>query len=74
MDNQHQKITGYRDLSQTEIDLMNVVKEAGKNLNEIINELAVVECIDKRWLSIGKTDLQKGLMAVVRSIARPESF
>lgn len=26
MENQHRKITGYRDLSQTEIDLMNTIK------------------------------------------------
>lgn len=27
-----------------------------------------------RWLSIGKTDLQTGLMALTRSIAQPGSF
>ena len=27
MENQHKKITGYRDLSQAEIDLMNEVKD-----------------------------------------------
>lgn len=29
MQNQHQKITGYRDLSQAEIDLMNAIKAHG---------------------------------------------
>ncbi|MBC4892321.1 hypothetical protein H8L28_26810, partial [Klebsiella pneumoniae] len=29
---------------------------------------------DKRWLAIGKTDLQKGFMAVIRSIAKPTTF
>lgn len=28
----------------------------------------------RRWLAIGKTDLQKGIMAVIRSVARPGSF
>ena len=30
--------------------------------------------IDGRGLAIGTTDLQKDFMAVIRSIARPESF
>lgn len=34
MDNQHRKITGYRDLSEQEIDLMNVIKAFGKAANE----------------------------------------
>lgn len=29
MDNQHKIISGYRDLSQTEIDLMNKIKAFG---------------------------------------------
>lgn len=32
MENQHRKITGYRELSQTEIDLMNRIKEKGAEL------------------------------------------
>lgn len=34
MDNQHRKITGYRDLSQQEIDMMNVIKAFGKAAEE----------------------------------------
>jgi hypothetical protein len=40
MENQHQKITGYRDLSQTEIDLMNKIKALGATLEEHIAEVA----------------------------------
>lgn len=29
---------------------------------------------DPRWFAIGQTDLQKGFMAVIRAIARPETF
>ena len=74
MDNQHKKIKGYRDLSQVEIDLMNGVKELGPKIDSVIKALVELESNDKRWISIGKTDLQKGLMALVRSIAQPESF
>lgn len=39
MKNQHQKITGYRDLSQAEIDLMNKIKAHGKATQELIGEV-----------------------------------
>ena len=74
MENQHKKIKGYRDLSQTEIDLMNEVKEKGAELGELVEKLMATDGLDKRWINIGKTDLQTGLMALVRGIAQPESF
>lgn len=74
MDNQHRKISGYRELSQDEIDLMNKVKEKGPELMGLIDLLTANPDTDKRWLAIGKTHLQEGLMALTRSIARPEFF
>ena len=74
MENQHRKISGYRELSQSEIDKINTVKSMGITLGQLIDELEKMPDIDKRWLAIGKTDLQKGLMAVTRSIAKPEFF
>jgi len=74
MKDQHTKIKGYRDLSQEEIDLMNESKELASKVGELIERLEDIESIDKRWLDIGKTDLQKGFMSLVRSIAKPESF
>ena len=80
MDNQHKKIKGYRDLTQEEIDLMNESKALAAQVGEFINKLentnvergAVVA--DVGWLMTAKTDLQKGFMALTRSIAKPESF
>lgn len=74
MDNQHRLITGYRELSQDEINLMNEIKQAGKDLGDLIATLKQLPGIDQRWVSIGATDLQKGLMALTRAVARPESF
>lgn len=71
---QQAKITGYRTLSADEITLMNDVKAEGVALEKLIAKLRNLETIDQRWLSIGTTDLQKGLMAVVRSIAKPTTF
>lgn len=74
MDNQHEKIKGYRDLSQEEIDKMNEVKELGNKLGELISSLESIDSIDKSWLQIGKINLQTGVMQVVRSIAQPTTF
>lgn len=74
MDNQHRKIKGYRELNQEEIDAMNEVKATGIKLGELVEKLENNKDLDQRWLEIGKTDLQKGLMALTRAIAKPEFF
>lgn len=114
MENQHQKIKGYRDLSQEEIDLMNRIKEKGTELLALQAELVgrldtdsevklaearqsikgaeyegrpytvyngnSDECHEYRrfeaaeplrWAAIAKTDIQQGIMALVRAIAQP---
>jgi len=74
MENQHKKIKGYRDLSQQEIDDMNESKELAAQVGNLIEKLESINSIDKRWLAIAKTDLQKGFMSLVRSIAQPTTF
>lgn len=74
MENQHQKIKGYRDLSQAEIDLMNEIKSKGAELGELVAKLRATDGLDQRWVSIGATDLQTGLMALTRGVAQPTSF
>jgi hypothetical protein len=74
MENQHRSIKGYRELSQVEIDLMNVIKEQGVRLGELVEALKNNADTDKRWVSIGATELQQGLMALTRSVAKPSFF
>lgn len=74
VDNQHQKIKGYRDLSEEEIALMNEAKELAAKCGELIDRLNNISGLDQRWISIGKTDLQKGFMSVIRGIAQPTTF
>lgn len=81
VDNQHQKIKGYRDLSEAEIALMNEGKELAEQVRKYLDKLDRAEFAntshqvpDARWLSIGRTDLQKGFMSVIRSIAKPTTF
>ncbi len=84
MENQHEQIKGYRDLSQEEIDLMNEIKQMAtdvealyEKMNHMNNTESTVDPAmrpNPRWLAIGKTDLQTGFMALVRSVAKPTSF
>ncbi len=80
MENQHRKISGYRELNQDEIDLMNEIKAKGEELGELYNSLHAAHvaggghAIDPRWLAEGRTDLQKGIMCWVRAVAMPETF
>lgn len=65
--------------------MLNEGKALGQQIDAYIEKLNAMpgqfsekdidpDIIDKRWLSIGRTDMQKGLMAVIRSIAKPTSF
>lgn len=81
MKDQHEKIKGYRSLTQPEIDLMNEGKALAEQCGAFIEKLraqnapdAVGMPLDQRWISIGATSLQQGFMAVIRGIAQPTTF
>jgi hypothetical protein len=72
---QHTMIKGYRDLSQVEIGLMNEIKDMGEHVGALVDKLADKRSdLDQRWVSIGRTDLQTGIMALVRAVAQPTTF
>jgi hypothetical protein len=74
VDNQHKKISGYRDLTEAEIALMNEVKATGATMAALVDKIQKTPDIDPRCAAIAKTELQTGLMWLVRAIARPEGF
>ena len=74
MENQHQKIKGYRDLSQTEIDLMNEGKALAEQCGAFIAKLEADPTTDKRNVALGKTNLQQGFMWAIRAVAQPTTF
>ena len=74
MENQHRHIKGYRELSADEIALMNRIKQKGLELEALVRQLRESPGLDQRWISIGATDLQTGLMALTRGVAQPASF
>lgn len=67
-------IVGYTPLTEEQIALMNKIKTLGVQLGSMVDELMANSATDKRWVSIGKTDLQVGTMALVRSVAQPTTF
>lgn len=87
MESQHKKISGYRDLTQDEIDLMNEAKDLEaqclafhKKIGDRLGDQALdpsdhvrLEMAQaRRWHSIARTDIETGFMALVRSIAQPQ--
>lgn len=68
------KITGYRQLSEDDAIAMNEIKEHGIALGELITKLQAGKGYDGRWIAIGKTDLQTGIMALIRAVAQPTTF
>jgi len=84
------KVTGYRQLSEQEVELMNegkaLAEMCGKyieklrqydgkvRVNELFNQEEPTLALDQRWVSIGATQIQLGFMAVIRGIAQPETF
>jgi hypothetical protein len=74
MKDRHGKIIGYRELSEEEIDLMNESKALAEQCGAFIDKLTAIESIDKRCVSLGKTNLQQGFMWTIRSIAQPTTF
>lgn len=82
-------ITGYRQLSEAEVALMNEGKALAEQCGAYIAKLRghpstwdgqapnagdTLQPLDQRWISIGATDLQRGFMAVIRGIAQPTTF
>jgi len=79
------KITGYRQLSEAEVALMNEGKALAEQCGTYVAKLRTHQgqrtsdsppalLLDQRWISIGATDLQRGFMAVIRGIAQPTTF
>jgi len=71
VDNQHRQISGYRDLSQDDIDLMNEMKKQERDMLTALEAFEKDERFNKRSLAIARTNLQTGYMWLIRALARP---
>lgn len=78
MENQHEKIKGYRDLTQDEIDKMNQLKSLEDRIAATLGQMEDMrlDCpalYDVRALAIAKIKFQEGFMWAIRAVAKPES-
>lgn len=73
MENQHREITGYRDLTDREVALMNTIKGLAREVAELWLQVRDdVPDVDLRALRVARTELQDGFMWFVRAVARPD--
>lgn len=73
MKDQHKKITGYRDLTQSEIDGMNSVKALEADIAELWKQLSNIPNVDHRDLALARTHFEDACIRAVRAVARPVS-
>lgn len=67
-------IDGYRELSEEERLTINDIKKLAAQVGDVLEGFTGWDQADQRWVAIAKTDLQKGFMALVRSVAKPTTF
>ena len=64
-------VSGYQKQSQAAVDLVNANKEAEEQILRDLDNLALSPEVDKRWLAIGRTNIEQGFMAINRAIFKP---
>ena len=80
-------ISGYRQLSKAEQDLINEIKQAAQDVACLVtsvrnfteeNHLPEVDVVTRlnpaRWAALADTDFQVGFMKLVRAVARPTTY
>ncbi len=71
MKDQHTRIKGYRDLTQSEIDAMNSVKALEADIAALVRQIGELPGVDRRDLAIARTAFEDGCIRTVRAVARP---
>lgn len=64
-------VSGYSTQSDENVSLVNNNKRREEKILRVLDEMATMPDIDKRWLAIGRTQIEQGFMAVNRSVFRP---
>jgi hypothetical protein len=76
------KITGYRDLSRVETDLINRIKAHAELTRQLVDDVKSslnkfslgVERGPFKWANIADDHLQQGFMALTRAVAQPTTY
>lgn len=64
-------VAGYKPQNGEAVELVNRNKLVEESVLRILDELATIDAVDKRWLAVGRTQIEQGFMAVNRSIFKP---
>lgn len=64
-------VSGYKPQPTDNIVLVNANKRIEEQMLRMIDALSQHDDIDKRWLAIGRTNIETGMMAVNRAIFKP---
>jgi len=65
-------VAGYTTQSDARLAQVNANKEIEERVLRILDDLAKVEYVDKRWLAIGRTHIEQGFMGINRAIFKPQ--
>ena len=64
-------VAGYQAQKPKAVAAVNRHKEIEERLLRVLDELKRDDDVDQRWLATGRTDIEKGFMAINRAIFRP---
>lgn len=64
-------VKGYQAQSGDKVAKVNRNKVLEEKILRVLDELRNDPQVDQRWLAIGRTDFEKGLMAINRAIFKP---
>jgi hypothetical protein len=65
-------VPGYRPQATRAIEIVTGNKNIEEAVLRVLDKLALDHETDKRWLSIGRTQIEQGFMAINRAIFKPE--
>lgn len=64
-------VAGYREQSDSRVEMVNDNKKIEERALRMLDDLATLHSVDKRWLAIGRTSIEQGFMAVNRAVFQP---
>lgn len=65
-------VAGYTKQSPAYVEAVNRNKRMEERILRLLDTMATYDDIDKRWLAIGRTNIEQGFMAINRSIFKPQ--
>jgi hypothetical protein len=64
-------VPGYKPQSGLAVATVGYNKQIEEEVLRVLDELAERDDIDKRWLAVGRTQIEQGFMAVNRAVFKP---